>query len=270
VEMQQDASEGWQQRLPTVKLQAEYFLLKFPDVGRDRVEEMAEAFKKFDSRRKGELQEDEALRLLEARKETKRFVELRQMVEGLVYDRRREFSFLEWACAYFGKSWKVLHQASINQAEIDRAIARVREAEERRIRVEQEEERRLAEEKRKEEEERRRRAEETSRAGVKGAAAKFDWTAKDVSTDQTMTNEQRIKAEAAARREKKKAEQDRLAAEEEKRRAEAAAREAAEAEKRRQEEIKRKAEEEERIAAQKEAERKARIQAKLRAQFGGK
>ncbi len=57
--MQQDASEGWQKRLPTVKLQVEFFLLKFPDVGRDRVEELAKAFNQFDSRKKGELQEDE-------------------------------------------------------------------------------------------------------------------------------------------------------------------------------------------------------------------
>ena len=57
--MEQDASEGWQQRLPTVKLQAEFFLLKFTELERSRVEELAEDFKKFDSRKKGELQEDE-------------------------------------------------------------------------------------------------------------------------------------------------------------------------------------------------------------------
>lgn len=57
--MEQDASEGWQKRLPTVKLQAEFFLMKFTDIERKRVEELAEDFKKFDSRKKGELQEDE-------------------------------------------------------------------------------------------------------------------------------------------------------------------------------------------------------------------
>lgn len=55
----EDASEGWQQRLPTVKLQAEFFIMKFPELERSKVEELAEDFKKFDARKKGELQEDE-------------------------------------------------------------------------------------------------------------------------------------------------------------------------------------------------------------------
>lgn len=72
----------------------------------------------------------------------------------------------------------IFYSAAANQAEIDRAIAAIREAEERGIRVTEEEERRVAEEHRKAEHEKRLRAEQTSRAGVQGAAAKFEWTAK--------------------------------------------------------------------------------------------
>jgi len=263
--MAQDASEGWQHRLPTVKLQAEFFLLKFPDVGRDHVMEMAEDFKKQDSRKKGELQEDQALRLFEIRKETKRYVELRKMVKDLVYDSRREFSFLEWSCIAYNKSWKELHAAGANQAEIDAAIARIREAEEKQERVEQEERRRKENIARQEAKDKQDREEQTGRAGVLGAASKFDWAGKD-SKDTTQTNAERIKAEAAARKQTKDAIAAKKQAEEDKIRAE---KNSAEEMKRKQEEMKRKSEEDDRIAAEKEAERKARVQAALRKQFGG-
>jgi len=129
----EDASIGWQQRLPTLSLQAQFFHLKFPELGKEKINEMRDVFMKFDGRKVGELQEDEALRLLEYRGETKRVVELRQMVQEMDYDHNREISFLEWSCAYFGKSWKVLHEAAVNQEDIDKALQKFRDASQKEI-----------------------------------------------------------------------------------------------------------------------------------------
>jgi len=187
------------------------------------------------------------------------------MVKDLVYDSRREFSFLEWCCIAYQKSWKELHAAGANQAEIDAAIARIREAEEKKERVEQEEIRRKQNIERQETEEKRARQEQTNQAGVKGSAAKFSWAGKDTQ-DTTQTNAERIKAEALARKQTKEAIAAKKQAEEEKERAE---KHSAEEMKRKQEEMKRKSEEDDRIAAEKEVERKAKVQAALRRQFGG-
>jgi len=253
-----ESYDGWQERLPTVKLQAEYFLLKFTDVSRESVFEMVEAFKKHDSRAKGELQEDEALRLLESRKETKRFVELRDMIKEMDFDGNRQLSFLEWACAYFSKSWKVLHTPSSNQAEIDKAIAKMREAEEREALAKV----KIAEDERIKKELEEKRALDHQQTGIKGAAMKFHYKQLD-NTDQTQLNADRIKTQAAARIAKR----DKLKAEEDKRKAEKGNGEDII---KAQEELKKKSEEEERLAAQKEAERKIRVQASLRAKFGNR
>ncbi len=77
--------------------------------------------------------EDEALRLLEARKETKRFVELREMVKDMDYDKNRELSFLEWCCAYFSKSWKDLHRPSADQSEVEAKLTQLRNAQQKEI-----------------------------------------------------------------------------------------------------------------------------------------
>ena len=55
----------------------------------------------------GALEVDAALRLLESRRETRTFRELRQMTEGvhIVTSVKTRLSFLEWACAVFHKDW---------------------------------------------------------------------------------------------------------------------------------------------------------------------
>eukprot|EP01114_Cavostelium_apophysatum_P023697 TRINITY_DN9010_c0_g1_i1.p2 TRINITY_DN9010_c0_g1~~TRINITY_DN9010_c0_g1_i1.p2 ORF type:complete len:263 (-),score=103.95 TRINITY_DN9010_c0_g1_i1:1923-2711(-) len=252
-----DPSQGWQQRLPTVNLQAEFFLLKFPDVDRTKSMEMADSFKKFDGRGKGELQEDEALRLLESRKETKRVVELRQMVKDMDFDKNRDLCFLEWACAYFNKSWKTLHSPSANQAEVDRAMKKLVEAEEK-DRVAKA---KLADDEKKKKEEEEKRKADLQNTGIKGAAAKFHYAGTDTA-DKTKSNEDRIKSEAAAR----KAEKEKKAAEEEKARVEA---DSAAAEIKRQQDLKDKAEREQAEKEAAEVERKAKVQAALKAKFGG-
>jgi len=272
-----DWSEGWQSRLPTVTLQAEFFLLKFPEVGREKVIELRDAFVKFDSRKVGELQEDEALRLLEYRGETKRVVELRKMVKEMDYDKNRELSFLEWCCAYFSKSWRDLHTPGKNQKEVDKALDKLRlamikeiEAGENARRAMEEEKVRQIEQQAKEDEERQKREKDLSQTGIKGMAAKFHYVATDTG-DTTSNNAEKIKAEAAARRalkqaetDKRKAEEDRKSAEEEKARTE---REAAEVHQREQEEMRLKEENDKREAEEKERDRKAKVQAKLKEKF---
>jgi len=208
---------GWQERLPTVALQIEFFLLKFPDVPRTQALELASAFKKFDSRGVGELQEDEAMRLLEYRGETKRFVELRQMVQDMDFDQNRELSMLEWACAYYNKSWKVLHTPSINQEEVDKAMSKLRQAMQKEVEAgekarklahekelaAEKERKRLEELERKKREEDQIRQQQTNAQGIRGVTAKFHYAANDT-VDQTRSNEEKIKAEASARREQKK------------------------------------------------------------------
>jgi len=290
----QDYSLGWQERLPTVSLQIEFFLLKFPDVTRSPALEMAASFKKFDSRGVGELQEDEAMRLLESRGETKRFVELRSMVKEMDFDQNRELSMLEWACAYYGKSWKILHTPSPNQEEVDRAMTKLKHAMQKEIEAgerarkmahekevaAQREEQRQQELERRNREEEVKRKQETSAQGIRGTAAKFHYAATDTK-DLTKSNEEKIKAEAAARKEQKRLEEEKKKAEEEKSRAieeqERAKEErrkveegAIEAHKKQQEDMKKKAEEEERMAVEKEKERKAKVQAALKAKFGNK
>jgi hypothetical protein len=46
------------------------------------------------------------MRLLEARQETRTFLQLREMVEGVhIQSSKRRLSFMEWACIVFHKSW---------------------------------------------------------------------------------------------------------------------------------------------------------------------
>jgi len=108
--------DGWQEKYKTMDDQAEFFLLKFghdDDIKRPEVMALKEGFKKFAKPGKGELEEDEAMRLMESRNNTKTFVELRDMVVEIDVDKNRKLSFLEWACAIYGKSWEKLHTLKV-------------------------------------------------------------------------------------------------------------------------------------------------------------
>jgi len=232
-----DPSVGWQKRLTSAKLQAAFFSMKFPEIHKDQIENIMQDFQIVDTRGKGELQEDEALRLLERRKETRTYVELRRMVKDIEPDRTRLFSLLEFLCAYYGKSWRVLHAPTANQEEIDRAIANLKEAEEKERLAAEESQKKEQARKQKEEEKlniieqerirrenlereeresQERKQRETSASGVKGMAAKFKYAGEDTK-DSTSSNEDRIKAEAAARRAAKQKENERREAEEQER-----------------------------------------------------
>jgi hypothetical protein len=86
--------------------QVELFLSLFPDVARREVYKLRTEFDTFDAVGSGHLDVLSSMRLLEARKETRTFVELREMVEGAhVQSSLRHMSFLEWACTVFDKNW---------------------------------------------------------------------------------------------------------------------------------------------------------------------
>ena len=95
--------------------QAEYFLRKFNrhgDINRPKVMILKKEFEVFDDRPggpHGELEEDQAMRLLESRGEAHTLKEIRAMVESIDLDQNHKLSFLEWACAIFKKSWVDLH-----------------------------------------------------------------------------------------------------------------------------------------------------------------
>jgi len=133
--------------------QAEFFLLKFgkdSDIKRDEVLTLKEQFKAFAKPNAAELQEDEAMRLLEKRNQTKTFKELRQMVADIDLDKNRKLSFLEWACAIYSKSWDKLHALVVDPEEIAKAEAKHKEAqdEEAKHKRAEEEATRLEDEKR--------------------------------------------------------------------------------------------------------------------------
>jgi len=91
-----------------------------------------------------------------------------------------------------------LHEPFVDAAGIAAAEALMRQIEETSAREK-------AEREEKERKEKEKREQETARAGVAGKAALFHYAAKDASTDNTLDNAARLKAEAAARREMKEA-----------------------------------------------------------------
>lgn len=181
------------------------FLWKFSDIGRGEATALLEEFLRFDLNQCGELEEDQAMMLLEHRGETKTALELREMVREMDKNRDHKLNFLEWACCRYRKSWEELHtfadenarQAALTQMAAARAQAERVQAE-------------MAEVKRREEEAAARRAAELEAeaklTGVAGMSAFFRRAAESTA-DTTKTNEQRIKEEAARRKALREAEQ---------------------------------------------------------------
>jgi len=274
-----ESAATWKTRYPTSTLQAEFFLLKFipHGVSRQEVCILLNQFQKFDSKRQGELEEDEALHLLESRGETKTASELRKLIADIDQDKNRKLSFLEFSCAVLNRSWQTLHepvgdpdalaeleklkvQAELhkNQSESEREAKRVEEEKalnaylqkslEKDAALQKHTELEATIKKKKEEEERKRTEEEEKRkhevgkSGVKGRAAMFDYTASDTA-DPTSKNAEQIKAEAASRKAKHQSEVELKKAEEEAKKAEEEAKRAADAKKKAEEEAIKKMEE---------------------------
>ena len=74
---------------------------EFHKIDRNEITERLEEFLKFDRNNNGELEENEAMQLLEFRGHTKTFRELREMVVEMDLDHNHKLSFLEYACAIY-------------------------------------------------------------------------------------------------------------------------------------------------------------------------
>jgi len=272
----QDAAEHWKISYPTSTHQAEFFLAKFSrhGVSRDEVSLLLQQFQKFDAKKQGELEEDEALHLLEFRGETKTSRELRTMVADIDKDKNHKLSFLEFACAVLTRSWQTLHEPTgdpdaladleklkhqtelwKSQSESEREAKQIEEEKALNASLQKMKEKDLAEQKhtelgaqqkkKQDEEERLKKDEEDKRksavgkAGVKGRAAMFDYAGSDTS-DKTSKNAEQIKADAAARKAKQQSEQELKKADEEAKKAKGEAEKASEAKKKADEEAEKK------------------------------
>jgi len=253
----EECAATWKARYPTSEQQAEYFLLRFKvdgDVSSAAVYKLLAQFQSFDTKKTGELEEDEAMRMLEARGEAKTFKELRTMVSEIDLDKNRKLCFLEWCCAVFKKSWKDLHTPSGDPNEVGKLSALAgefskwklnAEAEANKLQLEEVEKKQKAEDaarkleglsakeketleqlqKKKAEEDAVKAAEEQKKKealgqkGIKGMAAKFADKA-DSTKDETASRAEQIKKDAAERKLKQDLENQKKRAEEDSRKAE--------------------------------------------------
>lgn len=187
--------------------QMELILWKFGaahNIDRAEITERLEEFKKFDHRNQGELEENEAMQLLEFRGNTHTFRELRQFVQEMDLDNNHNLSFIEYSCAIYSLDYFSLNDFADEESRLA-AMAAIQEAQKARQEILEAMERR----KREEEEKARKEAEEIEAekklTGVAGKAAFFKRAAMNAGKDETKSNEQLIKEAAAHRRKLKEA-----------------------------------------------------------------
>ncbi len=183
--------------------QRELFLYKFRDVTRESINEEFKYFVKHDLRHCGELDEHEALMLLEHKNMTKTATELRTLLADIDKNKDRRVNFLEWCCFVYAKPWEELNNFVDEEARA-RAMAECKAAGQKARAVEAA----IQKAKELEEEKAAKRAkeleEEAKLTGVKGAAAFFK-RAGEGTGDSTMSNKDRITQEAARRKELREA-----------------------------------------------------------------
>lgn len=136
----------------------ELFIWKWKDVSRNEVNALLAEFLKYDYSKSGELEENEALMLLEARGDTKTVLEMRETFARIDANNNRKISFLEWLCYVFNKDFAETNTFQDNEARAA-AMDQARKAGEHARLLEEEENRRKAQE----EEEAARRAAEIER-----------------------------------------------------------------------------------------------------------
>ena len=78
--------------------------------------ELKAEYAKFDEKNVGELEMDQAMRLLESRHETKTYTELKELLNDIDKNNNNKLSLLEWLCAFYNKSWEKLNE---QDAEVD-------------------------------------------------------------------------------------------------------------------------------------------------------
>ena len=84
----------------------ELFLWRWKDITRNELNEHLKEFKKFDLLHTGELEENHAMMLLEARGETKTARELRETFAKIDVNNNHKLSFLEWCCYLYNKDFQ--------------------------------------------------------------------------------------------------------------------------------------------------------------------
>lgn len=94
----------------------ELFLWKWKDVSRNDVNALLAEFRKYDYSKSGELEENEALMLLEARGDTKTVLEMRETFAKIDANNNRKISFLEWLCYVFEKDFTETNTFQDNDA----------------------------------------------------------------------------------------------------------------------------------------------------------
>ena len=185
-------------KLGSLEEQRELFLWKFTEVDRQEVYALERDFLKHDIKKNGELDEHEAAMLLEHRNNTKTASEIRQLLVNLDKDKNHKVSFIEWACAIFDKPFAELNNFADEEArqkamaEAMAAGEKAKAAEAEILRAKEAEDAKIAQLAKDLEN-------EAKLTGVAGMSAFFKRQA-DNTKDTTMSNEQKIKEEAARRR----------------------------------------------------------------------
>lgn len=136
----------------------ELFLWKWKDVSRVEVNTLLAEFRKYDFSKTGELEENEALMLMEARGDTKTVIEMRETFGKIDTNKNHKLSFLEWLCYIYEKDFTETNTFQDNEARLA-AMEQARRAGEHARQLEEAENQRKAAE----EEAARRRAEELER-----------------------------------------------------------------------------------------------------------
>lgn len=187
--------------LGSIDEQREMFLLKFKDVDRKECEDLATDFKRFDTEKKGELTEHQALMLLEHRDAAKTATELRQLLTEMDVSKNKKLSFVELSCSLFNKPFDDLDNFVDEEAK-EQAKEEARKQAEK-VKAVEEENKRLREEEEAKAAERAAILEAESKlTGVAGMKA-FFFRQAEATHDITKTNEQKIKEEAAMRKQMK-------------------------------------------------------------------
>jgi len=187
--------------------QRELFLLKFPDIDRVDVIDMFEAFQKYDTTGAGEVDEYCIQLMMADLGVHKTLIELRSMLSTIDFSQGKKIQFLELCCASFGKDLAVItdHTDAAAVANAKLAAEAAQAIQDEIIRRRQKEEQ--------DAEELAQKLEEESQLNGVAAMKAFYHRAAEAVPDQTMTNAERIKQEAAMRKAKKEAEKALKAAE---------------------------------------------------------
>lgn len=121
-----------------------YMSFNFPFFEKDDITEKLKEYKRFDLANNGELEENNAMRLLESRGETKTATELRAILNSIDFNNNHKLSFLEWCCYLYSKSYEETNNF-VNEEAQALALLEIQKAKDAAAAVEAEIQRRKAE-----------------------------------------------------------------------------------------------------------------------------